>query len=174
MLRPTTGELLRAVHIQLAGQVLPALADGAPRRQLKSALHLLRRLERSWDLQATYLEADNLDLAETLDRALRALPAEAGTGYARLRTRFDRVRNRLPEREIAGSAAEAGVHDPGLAHLMTVNHALQEILADLQAALRHDRDLPSTALSPVTSMVSGLHRRLVARAGEAAGTHDDN
>ncbi|MEA2136636.1 MAG: hypothetical protein QOC68_4546, partial [Solirubrobacteraceae bacterium] len=94
MLRPTTGELLRAVHVELAAQVLPALPDGAPRRQLKAALHLLRRLERSWDRQAPYLEADNADLARTLDETLQALP---GGGYASLRGRLATLGHRPPE-----------------------------------------------------------------------------
>jgi hypothetical protein len=174
VLRPTTGELLRAVHVQLTDQVLPALGDGAPRRQLKSALHLLRRLERSWDRQAPYLEADNLDLAETLGMTLQALHAEAGAGYAQLRTRLERVRDQPPDLGTAAGGAPAGVHDPGLTHLMTVNHTLQQILADLQATLRHDRGLTTETLKHVTSMVSGLHRRLLDRAAEAAGTgHGD-
>jgi hypothetical protein len=166
VLRPTTGELLRAVHVELAAQVLPALPDGAPRRQLKAALHLLRRLERSWDRQAPYLEADNADLARTLDETLQALP---GGGYASLRGRLAALGRRPPE----PPPSDDGVTDPGLRRLIAVNHALQEILADLDAALRTHRGLDPDARQRATSALGALHRRLLDRAGTAAGNRDD-
>ena len=163
MLLPTTGELLRAVHVELAAQVLPELPDGAARRQLRAALHLLRRLERSWDRQAPYLRADNADLDHTLDELL------AGTGdddrYIPLRRRLDRLRDEPPE--LAGDHA---VSDPDLRRLMAVNHALQELLADLDAAVRADQALPPEARSSYATTLSALHRRMLARAAEAAGT----
>jgi hypothetical protein len=167
VLRPTTGELLRAVHVELAAQVLPALPDGTPRRQLKAALHLLRRLERSWDRQAPYLEADNADLARTLDETLRALPG--GGGYASLRGRLAALGHRPSE----PPPADDGVTDRGLRRLMAANHALQEILADLHAALRTDRGLEPDARQRATSVLGALHRRLLDRAGTAAGNRDD-
>jgi hypothetical protein len=174
VLRPTNGELLRAVHVQLADQVLPALADGDPRRQLKSALHLLRRLERSWDRQSCYLEADNADLADTLGTTLHTLSTEARADYAQLRTRLEQVRNQPPDLPHATSGTQIGVNDPGLSRLMAINHTLQEILADLQATLHHDRGLASETRKQVTNMIRGLHRRLLDRAAEAAGTGHGN
>lgn len=66
MLRPSPQDLLRGTCDQLEQQVLPELEAGAAQRQLKAALHLLRRLERSWDRLPAYLAEDNADIAATL------------------------------------------------------------------------------------------------------------
>lgn len=72
MQRPSPGELLRGLRISLAEQVLPALPKGVPHQQMKAALHLLGRLERSWDLVAGHLAADNADIAAVLAQVLPA------------------------------------------------------------------------------------------------------
>lgn len=73
MQRPNTGELLRGLRKSLAEQVLPALPKGVPHQQLKAALHLLGRLERSWDLAASHLAEDNADITAVL---LEGLPQD--------------------------------------------------------------------------------------------------
>lgn len=171
MLTPTAGTLLRAVRIELADQVLPELPDGAARRQLKAALHLLGRVERCWDRQASYLEADNADLAHTLDIVLGELvDAPDATGYRQLRARLTQT---LIDPRPA-PVANRGVTDPGLRRLMSVNYALQEIVVDLGAELRADRHTPAPARQHADDMLTGLHRRLLSRAARAAGTDDDS
>ena len=80
MLRPSPGDLLKGVRAGLKSSVLSALPKGAAQRQLKAALHLLERLERSWDLMGAHLAADNRDIETTLggidDAGLRAQLAE--------------------------------------------------------------------------------------------------
>lgn len=76
MQRPNPGELLRGLRKSLAEQVLPALPKGVPHQQMKAALHLLGRLERSWDLVAGHLAADNADIAAVL---AQILPADGST-----------------------------------------------------------------------------------------------
>lgn len=171
MLTPTTGTLLRAVRTELTDQVLPELPDGAARRQLKAALHLLGRLERCWDRQAPYLEADNADLARTLDIVLGGLvDAPDATGYRQLRARLTQIRTDPPPVPVA----DRGVTDPGLRRLMSVNYALQEIVVDLGAALRADQQTPAPNRQRADDTLAGLHRRLLNRAAAAAGTDDDS
>jgi hypothetical protein len=70
MQRPNSGELLRGLRIALSEQVLSALPKGAPHQQLKAALHLIARLERSWDLAPGHLAQDNADIAAVLGAVL--------------------------------------------------------------------------------------------------------
>lgn len=81
MLRPSPGDLLRGLREGLKSSVLPALPKGVAQRQLKAALHLLDRLERSWDLMGAHLAADNRDIETTLgaiaDASLQAQLAAA-------------------------------------------------------------------------------------------------
>jgi hypothetical protein len=171
MLTPTTGTLLRAVRIELTDQVLPELPDGAARRQLKAALHILGRLERCWDRQAPYLEADNADLAHTLDIVLGELvDAPDATGYRQLRARLTQTGIDPPLTPVV----DRGVTDPGLRRLMSVNYGLQEILVGLGAALRADRQTSAPARRRADDALAGLHRRLLNRAAAAAGTDDDS
>lgn len=171
MLTPTTGTLLRAVRTELTDQVLPELPDGAARRQLKAALHLLGRLERCWDRQAPYLEADNADLAHTLDIVLGGLvDAPDATAYRQLRARLTQIRIDPPPAPVA----DRGVTDPGLRRLMSVNYALQEIVVDLGTALRADRQTQGPVHQRADDALAGLHRRLLNRAAAAAGTDDDS
>lgn len=82
MLRPSTGELLAGLRASLAKGVLPVLPEGDARSQLKAALHLLGRLEKSWDLSHAHLAEDNADI----ERVLGSLadvppPVEQPGGY---------------------------------------------------------------------------------------------
>ena len=93
MQRPNPGELLAGLRRSLQEQVLPALPRGVPQQQLKAALHLIGRLERSWDLAVSHLAEDNADIAEvlgamlpaegpqSLEARLAAIPAEQPGGY---------------------------------------------------------------------------------------------
>ncbi len=165
MLRPTTGELLRGVRLGLAEHVLPALPDGAAVRQLKASLHILRRIERSWDRLPAYLEADNMDISDTLGGLVAEL-AERGGGYPELSRRLASPPEPAP--------LPAGVCDARLARLMAVNGALQSALADFDRVWRADRELDPGARQAVAHRLHALHRRMLERAAVAAGTaHDD-
>ena len=82
MLRPSTGELLAGLRASLTKGVLPDLPTGDAASQLKAALHLLGRLEKSWDLTRTHLALDNADMEQVLG-PLAAVPppAEQLPGY---------------------------------------------------------------------------------------------
>lgn len=114
MQRPSTGELLGGLRRVLDTEVLATLLDGAGRRQLKAALHLIGRLERTWDLAGAHLAADNADIEATL---AAFLPEEDG----------------LAERlERAGAGPEpGGYNDPALRSLAARNLALHLVLLDL-------------------------------------------
>ena len=115
MQRPSPGMLLRGLRESLAATVLPAVTDGTAVRQLKAALHLIGRLERSWDLAHAHLTQDNADIeavltqpgligsAEALEARLAAIPADAPPGF----------------------------NDPALRTLALRNLALHQVLLDL-------------------------------------------
>jgi len=146
MLRPTPGELLAITRRELAEQVLPTVPAGAPARQLKAALHVLAQLERTWDLQAAYLAADNADLRATLTE-LTARTAIAPT------PRPDRA-DPVP-----------GVQDAGLSAAIRENERLQADLDEVQQAWR-----ASGRGDPVVAkMLFALHVRMTERARAAAG-----
>lgn len=116
MLRPSTGELLRGLRNSLRSEVMPALPDGAPHRQMKAALHLIERLERTWDLAGPYISADNADI----EQALGALLPEQG-GQS-LKARIDTARE---------SPEPNGYNDPGLRAAAQRNLALHQILLEM-------------------------------------------
>jgi hypothetical protein len=117
-----------------------------------------------------YLEADNADLAHTLDIVLGELvDAPDATGCRELRARLTQIGIDAPP----APAVDRGVTDPGLRRLMSVNYALQEILIDLGAALRADRQTSTPTRRRADDALAGLHRRLLNRAAAAAGTNDD-
>lgn len=112
MQQPSPGDLLKGLRHSLAETVLPALPRGVAQQQLKAALHLLGRLERSWDLAAPHLAADNADIAAVL---AQMLPAD------------------VLEARLAASPPEqvSGYNDPELAAAATRNLALHRLLLDL-------------------------------------------
>jgi hypothetical protein len=66
VLRPSTGELLAGLRASLVSGVLPSLPKGDAHSQLKAALHLLGRLEKSWDLAHCHITEDNADIERVL------------------------------------------------------------------------------------------------------------
>jgi hypothetical protein len=82
MLRPSTGELLGGLRESLTKTVLPSLPKGEAHSQMKAALHLLGRLEASWDLAHTHIADDNADMELVLGQfADVPPPSEEPTGY---------------------------------------------------------------------------------------------
>jgi hypothetical protein len=115
MQRPSPGELLKGLRQSLAETVLPALPKGVAHQQLKAALHLIGRLERSWDLAAPHLAADNADIEGVL---ARLLPAEGPDSLAaRLAT--------------APSGQVDGYNDQALGAAAARNLALHRLLLDI-------------------------------------------
>lgn len=114
MQRPNPGELLAGLRRSLAEQVLPALPRGVPQQQLKAALHLMGRLERSWDLAASHLAEDNADIAAVLGALLPA------NGPQSLEARLAAIPAGKPE----------GYNDPALATAAQRNLALHQLLLE--------------------------------------------
>jgi hypothetical protein len=146
VLRPTPGELLAGLRRELREQVLPHVPGGEPTRQLRAALHLLGRLERSWDLMPSYLVADNADLRSSLAE----LSSRTGMSAA--------------EDAPAATPDVPGVHDPTLRGLIAANAHLQDELDRLQQHWRADPD----GDPEVERLLLALHTRMAERAAEAA------
>lgn len=166
MLRPSVGELLRGVSAALRESVLPALPSGAAQRQLKAALHLLGRLERSWDRLPGYLEQDNADMRDTMRAVLDALAA-AGT---EIPAAIAALPDGVPRAEEVRACADAAlIADDALAMLAATHIELQRGLTKLESWLRDagaegddDRDAP----------LRGLYRRMIEREMSAWSTEE--
>lgn len=155
MLRPTPGELLAGVTRELREQVLPHVPDGAPARQLRAALHVLDRLERSWDLLPTYLEADNADLRH----ALTVVGSRLGATWT--------------DWPLAGGDEDVpGVQDPTLRSLITQNVHLQAELDRVQQEGRARSDGGAETAAETDTELHALHTRMAHRAALAAGVAD--
>jgi predicted metal-dependent hydrolase len=165
VLEPSAGALLHGVRVELTAQVLPALPEGAARRQLKAALHTLRRLERCWDRQRTYLVTDNAYLLTVIDALLKMLAADPKPGYRMLGERLQTVVDDkvLPDK---------GITDPELAMLTTSNHLLQQILADLGEMIRADPHLPDTIRRRARADLRAIHRHRLEQSAHALGVDD--
>ncbi|GAA1398294.1 hypothetical protein GCM10009613_52290 [Pseudonocardia kongjuensis] len=144
MLRPTVGELLEGVRVQLAAQVLPSVPAGAEARQLKAALHVLEMVAETWDREHTRLEADNADI----DRTIEAFCSQTG-----------RVREPTDHRAAAAKNRFPGVRDEQLRRLMARNQSLQEELEALQQRRRRHPDADPGA----DQLLLELHIRTTAR-----------
>jgi hypothetical protein len=155
MLRPTPGELLAGVRRELYEQVLPHVPDGTPARQLRAALHVLGRLERSWDLLPTYLEADNADLRH----ALTDLAGRLGATWI--------------DRPPAGGDEEVpGVQDPTLRSLIVQNAHLQSELDRVQQEGRAQSDGGTNIAAEIDIELHALHTRMAQRAARATAVAD--
>jgi hypothetical protein len=156
MLRPTPGELLAGVRRELYEQVLPHVPDGTPARQLRAALHVLGRLERSWDLLPTYLEADNTDLRH----ALTDLAGRLGVTWT--------------DRPLTGDEDVPGVQDPTLRSLIAQNAHLQAELDRVQQEGRAQPDGGTEIAAGINIELHALHTRMAQRAARAAAVADGN
>jgi hypothetical protein len=103
MLRPSTGELLAGLRASLTEGVLPSIPKGAAHSQLKAALHLLGRLEKSWDLTHSHIAKDNADMEQVLGQlAAVPPPAEEPAGYNDPALRLAAARNLQLQAILAG------------------------------------------------------------------------
>jgi hypothetical protein len=117
MQQPSTGELLRGLRKSLASAVLPSLPKGIAQQQLKAALHLIGRLERTWDLAASHLAQDNADIETVLTGLLPA------SGDGSLQDRLERIETAQP----------GGYNDPALCADALRNLALHHVLEEMPA-----------------------------------------
>lgn len=151
MLSPNPGNLLGNLRRILKDKVLSALPAGAAQRQLKAALHLLGRLEKSWDLMPFYLQADNQDIEAVLAGIAQDLPAA----------------DPLQGRVMVGLSSEPpanlpeGVNCPDLARLVNRNQALQELLNEVQRAQMSPDQAELAKAS--SEQLAQLYRRMTAR-----------
>jgi ABC-type oligopeptide transport system substrate-binding subunit len=110
MLRPSTGELLAGLHSSLTSAVLPSLPKGEAYSQLKAALHLLARLEKSWDLAHSHIAEDNADMERVLGPlADMPTPAEELFGYNDPELRQAAARNLLLQTILAKQQPSAEI-----------------------------------------------------------------
>ena len=168
MLRPTTTELLSGVRRGLAEDVLPKVSDGGAARQLRAALHILGRLERSWDRMPAYLAADNDDIAATLRLALADAAAD-GADYSDLFARLAKATSGNDPH-----THQYRVHDTRLAVEIAVNEALQGLLEDFDRRWRADQTLDPDLREQLEQRTLKLYMRMVEREAEAAGTDNDH
>ncbi|PPJ25578.1 hypothetical protein [Nocardia nova] len=151
MLTPTPGDLLAGIHRELKDQVLPELPpSGAAARQLRAALHTLDQVARTWDLQHSYIAADNLDLDATLTELVRL------SGAPRQRA----------EHSFKGPT---GATDETLRELLDRNLELQAELV----AFQQDHPAAGEPDEDIDRVLAALHHRLVERAAIAAGVPND-
>jgi hypothetical protein len=103
VLRPSTGELLAGLRASLSTGVLPSLPKGEAHSQMKAALHLLGRLEKSWDLAHSHVAEDNADMERVLGPLADVLPpAEEPVGYNDPALRQAAARNLQLQAVLAG------------------------------------------------------------------------
>lgn len=169
MLKPTITELLGGVRRGLTEDVLPEVSDGGAARQLRAALHILGRLERSWDRMPAYLAADNDDIAASLNIALADVTVAGGEDYSDLFADLAKA--------TGGNGTDSGqyqVHDHRLAMEMAVNEALQGLLEDFDRRWRSDQTLDEVLRKQLDREILELYLRMVEREAQAAGTDDDH
>lgn len=161
MIKPTPGELLAGISAGLRAAVLPELADGHGRRQLKAALHALARLERAADAQPAQLHDDNEDMAGTLRSVIDALHATDPSGAPSIATFSD---NLACLRSADNScAAQRSLHAALQALLITVDDWLHEPARADCTVCRSQRDV----LARLFSRMVDRELAASAMAGEA-------
>ncbi|MEZ5481563.1 MAG: hypothetical protein R3E73_05115 [Porticoccaceae bacterium] len=155
MLLPNPGLLIKSLRSSLKSEVLPALEKGAAFRQLKASLHLLERLERSWDLFPQHVQQDNTDLEKTLIDVLEKLVASTD------KTSFDDLLQQLKAIPEMNKVVK-GINDPVLNLAAQRNFALQNLLEEVQGELdkfESDKKLKNAC----ERSLNELYRRMVAR-----------
>ncbi len=146
MISPSTGALLRFVRAQLEAGVLPHLESEDAARQLRAALHILGRVERSWDLAHAYYAADNADIEAVLD----ALPSGA-----------TRANSSTESARLLAEAGMTGFNDPKLAQLAQRNRDLHAALEEAERALIYPGQ--DAARADARRKLDALYRRMIAR-----------
>ena len=153
MLDPNIGLLIHGLREELKNSVLPELGSGSALRQLKAGIHLLGRLEKTWDLSARYLLEDNNDIETCFKEFLD------------LCTDFDFLN--IPENEDFTSTV-VGVNDPNLTIQINKNRYLHDCLTRIQD---YDLEKRLNAESSVKfyKKLNALYRRMSKRDSDFVG-----
>ncbi|MFA5628421.1 MAG: hypothetical protein WC965_13245 [Thiohalomonadaceae bacterium] len=158
MLQPNPGKLLRSLAASLTDAVLPELEKGNGYRQLKAAIHLLKRLQRTWDLYNDKVHSDNTDFLETCGSVIEII---SGTDYGQ---KFSDLQLQLKEVRTGAidDASVDGINDPELARATRTNLDLQALTCELEQRLA---ELPGDdpVVAKCCALLSKLYRRLVLR-----------
>lgn len=158
MIKPTIGELLNGVAASLRERVLPEIPPGTTRRQIQSAIGIIRRASLIWDKTGPYFYADNQDIEQTM-RDL--IPVAERAAAAEGNTRLDAVCARM--RATVDRSAESVEAYPSPSVLGARNLELQELIAELQETL-YETPAPRSAFRrEIDSRLRTLLRRMLAR-----------
>lgn len=148
MLQPDVGVLLDGLRTALSGSVLPSVADPAAQRQLKAGLHLLARLRRTWDLSASIVRSDNLDMEavlETEGKRIRAAGVDCPTwAWA----------------PPLAAKVKTGINDPALAEDLARNVSLRHAIEALAQSVRMER---SASARSAAEQLFALYQRMARR-----------
>jgi hypothetical protein len=158
VIRPTIGELLSGVATSLRERVLPEIPAGTTRRQIQAAIGIIARVALVWDKTAPYLYADNMDIAETLERIQPTLERVAvEEDNPRVRAVLTKLHQTLEHSsEPLGPCPSAEV-------LGARNLELQEVLAEIQEALHEETAVESATRDGVNTELYALFRRMLTR-----------
>jgi hypothetical protein len=150
MIYPTDEEVLAGVVTALKDSVLPELARGsAARKQLQAALEILHRISYAMPRKAPALEADNADMAETIERVRLLLARHSPPPNLPHQGGGTRISEALP---LDGGGLGGGDDSASPAER---NIALQTQLVTLQGQ----------AIDPeITALLIALHKRMTDRA----------
>jgi hypothetical protein len=166
MFRPTTGELLEGIAHGLRESVLPHVPPGAEERQLRAALHTLRRLRLSWDLLPEYLETDCADMRTTIHAVLTRVASQPGASSRDL----DSLARRLAALEVDPTTPVRGVNSPKLRAQCSTHAQLQQLLLELERSVRRS-SAPSSveAARALDELYDRMNRRQLHAWGEGGG-----
>jgi hypothetical protein len=150
MIYPNDQQLLGGIADALKETVLPELARGsAARKQLQAAIETLRRMAFAAPERDAVLAADNADMFSVLQRIGEIL-AEAGhSSSPYLPHHGGGTRNKA--RSLDGRELDEG-------DVRETNKTLQQLLADLQAAI------PPDLAAQVIPLLAQLYARMTDRA----------
>jgi hypothetical protein len=158
MARPSVSELLAGVCAGLEGSVAPALPDGAAARQLRAALTLLRRLERSWDRWTPYLAEDIQDMRESLRDIAMGFGSGTGAAAQAAQATLQRLSSAEVRPEIAFPFPDERTHVE-----------LRACIAALESSIRRDTEVDSEVRAQALALFANLHRRMLTRELHALG-----
>lgn len=162
MLLPNPGALLATLRTTLETQVMPAVENDGAKRQLKAGLHLLKRLEKSWDLYALHVLEDNQDMQETLNVLLAEI---AGEGCEQA---FADIASRLRHGENHCADHHPGINSPALMGALEQNLHLQQLVEKFQL-LWGSNTLPAPIVERGEKALQALYGRMVERDALAMG-----
>lgn len=152
MLLPNPGSLIHTLRGNLKDVVLPALDKGDAQRQLKASLHLLGRLEKSWDLYSQHVLQDNKDIQTTLTEILQQLSdAEVAEKFKKIKYQLNKHINIIEKID--------GLNDPDLMKATHRNIQLQECLQNFESVLSN-ADIDEKVRLSCFEKLTDLYRRM--------------